>query len=590
MTATAKKKPQAKEPSMELIPGQVTDILLDLIDRDENQPRKYFDPEWLKNELAPDIKKRGVQQPVTLRPNLDAPGRFLIVYGENRVNASRLAGLQTVPALPYTGNTDGKNFEIDLLLDQVNENYQRRDLNPMDFANFLHALNKVHGKSQPQIEKLLKEHNIKDISRSYISTLLMLFKLPEWAQTLIRNGSLTPAHGKYLTKALASEKVMDYLRQKFIKDSDDPLPAWDPTTRELEREIYFTFKRFHKDITNWDTKFNHEKKCIKTSCKKYRKINCDQGKGCFCLDEACWSEHQAKELARKEKHQLKMRAKNEEEEAQRKTIKVKADKNNKVDVRQLDLCPEFFAIDSADFDTTDCKKCLNCHTAVTDSPHMGTEAAEEYLACFSLGCFEKKTALNEQAEMMIVHHMSEVIINHFSENPDQAFRFMVWVGSDLPNGLNNDIDGEFIGFDGPMEGLSNEKFEAALHKHCLFSLDQFLLMDEQVLPQLIGPLLKDYLGHTIIKNAWKALGLEITNFQLDEAFIKSLNKSELIDFIQEAPDGPPEVDEQFARCAAMETGELRELTLKHIKHFPAPAAELRWAYEQFIKEDEDAES
>lgn len=107
--------------------GKPLDVDLSAIDFDPAQPRRGLKQDELA-ELAETIKAQGVLEPVSLRTNPDRPGRYIINRGERRVRASRLAGLETVPAF------------IDERVDrfaQVIENVQREDLSPFDLATFI---------------------------------------------------------------------------------------------------------------------------------------------------------------------------------------------------------------------------------------------------------------------------------------------------------------------------------------------------------------------------------------------------------------------------------------------------------------------
>ena len=96
------------------------EILVDLIKFDETQPRKEFNEEKLK-ELSESIKIYGILQPLTVRESKDG---FILVAGERRLRAAKLAGLQKVPVVVNNSTDDEKILEIQLV-----ENLQRVDLN-----------------------------------------------------------------------------------------------------------------------------------------------------------------------------------------------------------------------------------------------------------------------------------------------------------------------------------------------------------------------------------------------------------------------------------------------------------------------------
>lgn len=104
-----------------------TELPLDEIIEDPDQPRRSFDEERLQ-ELAASIKKSGVVQPIVVRPKNDE-GKYIIVMGARRYRASRLAGRDTIKAIVRVEPTDG--------YDQMVENIQREDLSHEDIARFI---------------------------------------------------------------------------------------------------------------------------------------------------------------------------------------------------------------------------------------------------------------------------------------------------------------------------------------------------------------------------------------------------------------------------------------------------------------------
>ncbi|MEG1500046.1 MAG: ParB/RepB/Spo0J family partition protein, partial [Clostridia bacterium] len=108
----------------------VAEVDIALIDANPNQPRKNFDKESL-NELANSIKMHGVIQPIVLNKN---GSRFLIIAGERRFRASKIAGLSTIPAV-VKNYTEKQVKEISII-----ENLQREDLNPIEAARAIKQL------------------------------------------------------------------------------------------------------------------------------------------------------------------------------------------------------------------------------------------------------------------------------------------------------------------------------------------------------------------------------------------------------------------------------------------------------------------
>ena len=105
--------------------SSISEVDLDLIQANPNQPRTHFDEEAL-DELTASIRELGVISPVTLRKNDD--GTYLIIAGERRYRASRRAGLKTIPAYVRTA-ADEQVMEMAII-----ENIQREDLNAIEIA------------------------------------------------------------------------------------------------------------------------------------------------------------------------------------------------------------------------------------------------------------------------------------------------------------------------------------------------------------------------------------------------------------------------------------------------------------------------
>lgn len=107
--------------------GKAAEIAMELIEEDPHQPRTYFDQASLE-ELAATIAIRGVKTPISIRPNPDAEGRFIINHGARRFRASGIAGKTTIPAF-----VDGDYTEAD----QVIENLQRDALTAREIAEYI---------------------------------------------------------------------------------------------------------------------------------------------------------------------------------------------------------------------------------------------------------------------------------------------------------------------------------------------------------------------------------------------------------------------------------------------------------------------
>ena len=152
------------------------------IDTNPDQPRKTFDEEKLR-ELAASLKQHGIVQPLIVKKHDD---RYIIVAGERRFRAARIAGIKTVPCiLSEAGEEQLK--EISLI-----ENIQREDLNPMEEAAAVKFLMEQHDLTQEEVAARLGK------SRPAIANTLRLMNLPESIRLLIKEGKLTSGHGKVL--------------------------------------------------------------------------------------------------------------------------------------------------------------------------------------------------------------------------------------------------------------------------------------------------------------------------------------------------------------------------------------------------------
>lgn len=147
------------------------------------QPRRTF-PEQELEELRQSIQKRGVLQPILVRPDPDATGRFQIVAGERRWRATQLAGLKTIPAV--VRDVD----ELALLEIGIIENVQRSDLNPIEEAEAYGALMKRFGRTQESLAESVGK------SRVHITNTLRLLNLEESAREHLRHGRITAGHAR----------------------------------------------------------------------------------------------------------------------------------------------------------------------------------------------------------------------------------------------------------------------------------------------------------------------------------------------------------------------------------------------------------
>ena len=161
--------------------GNIIELELDVIEINPFQPRSHFDEEAL-NQLASSIRELGVIQPITVR-KLDF-NKFQLISGERRLRASRIAGLEVVPAYIRIANDN------ESLLMALVENIQRHDLDPIEIAlSYQRLIDEIQLTQEQMSERVGKK-------RSTIANYLRLLKLDPIIQTGIRDGFITMGHGR----------------------------------------------------------------------------------------------------------------------------------------------------------------------------------------------------------------------------------------------------------------------------------------------------------------------------------------------------------------------------------------------------------
>jgi ParB family transcriptional regulator, chromosome partitioning protein len=159
------------------------DLAVELIRPNPRQPRGDFDGESLLG-LSESIKARGVLQPLVVRPL--PGGSYELVAGERRLRASKLAGLERVPAI-VRPTEESERLELALI-----ENMAREDLNPIDEARACATLVEDLGVTKEELGRRLGR------SRVAISNAIRLLDLPDEAQAMLQSGDLSAGHGRAL--------------------------------------------------------------------------------------------------------------------------------------------------------------------------------------------------------------------------------------------------------------------------------------------------------------------------------------------------------------------------------------------------------
>lgn len=178
-------------------PIGATEIDITLISEDIHQPRKEFNQETLR-ELTETVKLRGVKSPISVRPNPDKPGTYIINHGARRYRASINAGLTKIPAFIDTDYSEA---------DQVIENLQRDDLTSREIADFI-GRQLAGGKTKSEIARLIGKTN------PYITMHATLLDLPDPLAEVYRTGRCTDVTALYdLTRLYKAnqEEVITWL-------------------------------------------------------------------------------------------------------------------------------------------------------------------------------------------------------------------------------------------------------------------------------------------------------------------------------------------------------------------------------------------
>ena len=180
---------------------QLNKISISDLSRNPYQPRNTFNQEKLE-ELSNSIRKKGVIQPIAVRPKKDDPGKYEIVAGERRWLAAQKAGLHEIP-VNILDLSDVESLEVAIV-----ENIQRDDLNPVEEAKGYERLSKEFKYDHESISKLMSK------SRSHISNSLRLLTLPEDVLNMIKEGSLTAGQARPLIGLIDPSRVAEEVVSK----------------------------------------------------------------------------------------------------------------------------------------------------------------------------------------------------------------------------------------------------------------------------------------------------------------------------------------------------------------------------------------
>lgn len=243
----AKKSPKTAKTKPTPIPANqrgVTSVAIDQLERNPDQPRKYFDKDKLA-ELTQSIKDKGVLQPILVRPlprqTNHEKKHYQIVAGERRWQAALKAKLDAMPVL-IRELSDQDVLEIGVV-----ENVQRADLNPIEEALAYQALSEQFKRTQDDIAKAVGK------SRPHVTNMLRLLTLPKRAQTYLAKGKISTGHARAIIAAPDPTELADAIAEKglSVREAEDwvrrikaadgkikTIPAQkDADTRKVENDL-----------------------------------------------------------------------------------------------------------------------------------------------------------------------------------------------------------------------------------------------------------------------------------------------------------------------------------------------------------------
>jgi ParB family chromosome partitioning protein len=237
----------ASDKNADKVVGNIIELDLEHIEVNPFQPRSNFNDESIK-ELAASIKELGVIQPITVRKL--GFNEYQLVSGERRYRASKLLGLETIPAYIRIAN-DQESLEMALV-----ENIQRQDLDPIEIAlSYQRLIDEINLTQERLSERVGKK-------RSTIANYLRLLKLDPIIQTGMRDGFLSMGHGRALVNidkkqdqiSLYEKIIFDNLS---VRDTESAVKAYhaddvpkQETAKPAQKEASVFVRKGIKELTD----------------------------------------------------------------------------------------------------------------------------------------------------------------------------------------------------------------------------------------------------------------------------------------------------------------------------------------------------
>ncbi len=239
----------------------VIELKINQIEPNAGQPRKYFDDEKLV-QLSESIKQNGIIQPIIVKKN---ESNYIIIAGERRWRAAKLAGISTIPAL-IKDYTEQQVMEIALI-----ENLQREDLNPIEEADaFINLMNEFSLTQEQIAEKIGR-------SRSSIANTIRLLGLSNDVKKMIISGDLTSGHARTLVIIQNDElqkTAADYIVNNKL------------SVRETENYIksLLNKKDKKKNIKNENPEFKYVEDKLENILGTKVKLNANKNRGRITIE------------------------------------------------------------------------------------------------------------------------------------------------------------------------------------------------------------------------------------------------------------------------------------------------------------------
>lgn len=233
--------------------SDIVEIPLSEIRPNPYQPRKSFNQEAL-DELATSIKNYGVFQPIIVKKSIKG---YDLVAGERRLRASKLAGLETIPAI-IKEFSDEEMREIALL-----ENLQRENLTAIELAwAYKGIIDSLHIRQEDLAARLGK-------SRSHVTNTLGLLRLPDDVQNMVLDNKISMGHARVLSKIEDDSKINEMARKVVSErisvrelenmSSNEEIPKRVPIKRAPKDNQYKYIENELKDVLGTKVKIDNKK-------------------------------------------------------------------------------------------------------------------------------------------------------------------------------------------------------------------------------------------------------------------------------------------------------------------------------------------